>query len=129
MMAKMKLIQFLSSKLNEFLWRFQTDQPMVPFLAETLENTLRSITNTFISSDTMSKEDTLMKLTEVDRTDKNSYKSTEAIDVGMGANMHVSKYKKSSCFEKSALDVFFEWGANYIVFLMKLCSFTMMVLP
>ena len=59
--------------------------------------------------------------------DKNSYKSTEAIDVGMDANMHVSKYKKPSGFEKSTLVAFLERGAMYIVFLMKLCSCTTMV--
>ena len=35
--AKLKLIEFLSYKLNKFLRCFQTDQPMVPFLSDTLE--------------------------------------------------------------------------------------------
>ena len=33
----MKFLELLSSKLNEFLGGFQTDQPMFPFLAETFE--------------------------------------------------------------------------------------------
>ena len=32
--AKMKLVEYISSKLNEFLRGFQIDQPMVPFLCQ-----------------------------------------------------------------------------------------------
>ena len=32
--AKLKLTEFIASKLNCFLWGFQTDQPMVPFFCD-----------------------------------------------------------------------------------------------
>ena len=35
--AKMKLIEYLANKLNELLRGFQTDQPMLPFLCDTLQ--------------------------------------------------------------------------------------------
>ena len=55
--AKMKFLELLSSKLNEFLRGFQTDQPRTLFLAETLETLLRSFMNIFILS-VMLKADT-----------------------------------------------------------------------
>ena len=36
--AKFKFVEFIAEKLNTFLHGFQTDQPMVPFLCETLRN-------------------------------------------------------------------------------------------
>ena len=44
----MKFLELLSSKLNEFLTGYQTDQPVVPVLAETLETLLRSFMSMFI---------------------------------------------------------------------------------
>ena len=46
--AKLKLIEFIASKLNCILRRFQIDQPMVPFLWDVLENLLTSVMEMFI---------------------------------------------------------------------------------
>ena len=48
--AKLKLVEFLASKLNRFLQGFQTDQPMVPFLHDVLKEVLNSFMNMFIIS-------------------------------------------------------------------------------
>ena len=41
----MKFFELFSPKLNAFLGDFQTDQPMFPFLVETLEKLLRIFMN------------------------------------------------------------------------------------
>ena len=81
--AKMKLIEYLTNKLNEFLREFQTDQPMLPFLCGTLQKILRSIMNMFIST----SANPLIKLLKSDVT--TIYKSCEASDIGMGAKLYV----------------------------------------
>ena len=48
MAAKFKLVEFVAGKLNLFLRGFQTDQPMLPFLAEVLKDILSSIMSMFI---------------------------------------------------------------------------------
>ena len=48
MAAKFKLVEFVAGKLNLFLRGFQTDQSMVPFLAEVLKDILSSIMSMFI---------------------------------------------------------------------------------
>ena len=75
----------MSSKLNEFLRGFQTDQPMVPFLAETLETLLRSFMHMFILKNVMLKAGTQIKLLKIDVTDKSVYKPGENIDIGVEA--------------------------------------------
>ena len=75
----------MSSKLNEFLRGFQTDQPMVPFLAETLKTLLRSFMHMFILKNVMLKADTQIKLLKIDVTDKSVYKPGENIDIGVEA--------------------------------------------
>ena len=48
--AKLKLTEFIASKLNCFLWGFQTDQPMVPFFCDVMKDLLSSVMNMFIHS-------------------------------------------------------------------------------
>ena len=57
--AKFKFVEFIAEKLNTFLCGFQTDQPMVPFLCDTLKELLLSLMNMFILNQTMLKADTL----------------------------------------------------------------------
>ena len=48
--AKLKLVEFIASKLNRFLTGFQTDQPMVPFLHDVLKEILTTIMKMFMIS-------------------------------------------------------------------------------
>ena len=45
--ARLKLIEFIASKLNCFLRGFQTDQPVVPFLCDVLKDLLTSMMKMF----------------------------------------------------------------------------------
>ena len=107
----MKLFEFLSGKLNKFLRGFQTDQPMVPFLCETLEELLRSIMDMFISASTMKNATSLVKLMNIDVHDKAIYRSGDALDIGIAAKLAVSGYKQSVHFKMSVLLKF--WDGVY----------------
>ena len=101
--AKMKLLELLSSKLNEFSGGFLTDQSMVAFLADTLETLLRSFMNMFILKSVILKVDPQIKLLKIDVPEKNLYKPGENIDIGMGAKLYVSTYQRSPKFKESIL--------------------------
>ena len=51
MKAKLKFLEFVSNKLNKFLRGYQTDQPMVPFLCNSLKEILTSLIQMFIVND------------------------------------------------------------------------------
>ena len=106
--AKMKLIEYLASKLNEFLRGFQTDQPMLPFLCDTLQKNPRSIMNMFISTSAMGEANTLIKLLKIDVTDSSIYKSCDASDIGMCAKLYVTWYKMSPALKESVLQNFWK---------------------
>ena len=101
--AKMKFLELLSSKLNEFLRGFQTDQPIVTFLAETLETLWRSFMNMFILQSVMLKADTQIIQLKIDVTNKVLYKPRENINIEIGAKLYVSTYKRSPKFKESTL--------------------------
>ena len=105
--AKMKLMEYIAGQFNEFLRGFQTDQPMVPFICEVLESKLRSIMNMFIINEKMREADSLQKLLKVDVNDKNIYKPGETLNIGIGAKLKVTHFKKSSQFKQSLLTDFY----------------------
>ena len=76
----MKFIRLLSSKLC-----FTRDLP------ETLETLLRTFMNVFILKSVMLKAE--IQLLKIDVTDKN-LKLGDNIDIGMGAKLYVSTYKR-----------------------------------
>ena len=114
MPARMKLLEYVSSLLNEFLRGFQTDQPMVPFLCETLGSILRTILSMYINSSIMKKADNLAKLLNIKPDEPNNFKQKDLIDLGMGARLLISTYKKSSSFKQSKLSEFYSGAQSFL---------------
>ena len=106
MQAKFKFLEFISHKFNEFLRGFQTDRPMIVFVCDALEDIVRFLLNLFIKRPEMQKLDTLLKLTKIDVSDASLYKPSEHIDVGSGASLRTSTYKKSPEFKANRLKDF-----------------------
>ena len=65
-----------------------------------LQKILRSIMNMFISTSAMGEANTPIKLLKIDVTDLSINKSCEASDIGMGAKLYVTQYKKSQAFRR-----------------------------
>ena len=72
--AKFKFVEFIAERLYKFLRDFQTDQPMVPFLCETLKELLLSLMNMFILNQTCSKQ-MIHKVLKIYTSDINLHKS------------------------------------------------------
>ena len=62
----------------------------------------------FISTSAMGEANTRIKLLKIDVTDSSIYKSCEANDIGMGAKLYVTQYKKSPAFKESVLQNFWK---------------------
>ena len=114
MPAKMKLLEYVCSLLNEFLRGFQTDQPMVPFLCETLSSLIRTIMKMYINSSVMKKHDSVQKLLEIDASDRNNFKQKDQTDIGIGAKVFISTYKGSSSFKQFKLSEFYSGAQTFL---------------
>ncbi len=71
-LVKIKLVAFrdISRRLNVFLIKFQTDAPMVPFLADELQSIMRDLMRYFITKSALEKASTPYKLCKIDVTVK-----------------------------------------------------------
>ncbi|CAH3038939.1 unnamed protein product [Pocillopora meandrina] len=81
-LAKLQYFKCIASQLQLFLTNYQTDKPMVCFLATDLSTVLRDLMRRFIKDDVLSKATKVEKLMLVDVEDKSNHKSYKKIDVG-----------------------------------------------
>ena len=88
MKAKLKFLEFVSNKSNKFLRGYQTDQPMVPFLCNSLKETLLSLLKKFILNDTIKKTNTTLTLMKIDKNNVNLQKPFVLIQIGTAAKLH-----------------------------------------
>ena len=61
----------------------------------------------FINNDTMKKATSSFKLLKINTSDTSLYKQN-AVEVGMGAKMHIQELKKQPNFKKSTLLKFYK---------------------
>ena len=103
--VKLLFFEEVAKSLNAFLVLFQMDNPMVPFLVETLDELIRSLFSKFIL-----KYSTSATLLKIDPTDVVNHKSIADVDLGFAINYELQLLKKCN-FKKAAVQ-----------FLSKLCS-------
>lgn len=81
-LAKLHYFKCIASQLQPFLANYQTDKPMVCFLATDLSTVLRNLVRRFIKDDLLSEATKVEKLMLVDVEEKSNYKSYKKVDVG-----------------------------------------------
>ena len=81
-LAKLHFSKCTASHLQPFLANYQTDKPMVCFLATDLSTVLRSLMRRFIKDDVLSEGTTVEKLIVVNVQEKSNHKSYKKIEIG-----------------------------------------------
>jgi hypothetical protein len=83
-----RLHTFLSiaRQLQPFLTLYQTDRPMIPFMADDLNNLLRALMKRFVKSDVLRSADSLSLLIKVDVNKHENHHTYSKIDVGFAAD-------------------------------------------
>ena len=102
MKTKLKFLESL------FLKGYETDQPVVLFLCNSLKEILTSLLQMFILNDTIKKADATLKLMKIDINDVNLHKPYDLIQIGPAAKLHIPNYKKSTDIKESALWRFYK---------------------
>ena len=89
--------------LNDFLVTFQTGNPMVPFLTESLDNVLRTLCGCFLRKYVLEETRSVYKLLKVDFIDKTNQMSLDSVDLGFAIKHDVKVLKKSGKLNENQL--------------------------
>ncbi|KAJ4945774.1 hypothetical protein JOQ06_023452 [Pogonophryne albipinna] len=82
--AKLQFFFAISRTFSPFLLKFQTDEPVMPFLAKDLAELLKSLLRRFVKREFL-EDITPLKLTKVDAADEKNWVSPMNADIGLGA--------------------------------------------
>ena len=72
----------IAMSLNDFLVLFQTDNPMVPFLTESLDNVLWTLCGRFLRKCVLEEPSSVYKLLKVYFNDETNQVSLDSVDLG-----------------------------------------------
>ena len=111
LLIEVKLNSFLSlaKVVTPFLTVYQTDRPMIPFLASDLHTVVKQLLARFMKDDFV-ESITLSKMTEIDVSDAKLCKSSSKIQLGFTA---ISLLKQLLMSKKSNVLLVWQYGTNY----------------
>lgn len=94
--AKLKFALAVAVALQPFLTLFQTDRPLVFFLAKDLENIVRKLLTKFLKPSILCSSVGITGLLKIDIEDLNNHVPLEKVDVGQTAEQLLKSHKISA---------------------------------
>ncbi|RXN03167.1 interferon alpha beta receptor 1a-like protein [Labeo rohita] len=82
--AANQTVTFTAQYIAPFLKKYQTDEPVMPFLSNDLAELIKSLLRRFVRRDIL-QDITTLQLTKLDAADKNNWLQPKDIDIGLGA--------------------------------------------
>ena len=92
--AKLQVFVYISKVLKPFLVKYQTDEPMIMFLAEDLFDMCGMLMQKFVKKDVLDLADTMSKLANLKVLDKENHKAASDVDIGFAAKGTLAKLTK-----------------------------------
>ena len=124
--TKLKFFGSIANTLNGFLVKFQTNNTMVSFLAESLEEIIRSFSSSFIFKETLTNVNTCLRLSKLKFVDPNLHKRPVDVDPGIGIKLELSTLQKNGAI---TADQVLNFKRDVIKFLSKMCTHLAEKLP
>ena len=86
---------YIAKVLKPFLVKYQTDEPMIMFLAEDLESMCSKFMYKFVKKSVLDSADRMYKIGNLDVLDKQNHKLATEIDIGFAAKAILTTPGKS----------------------------------
>ena len=110
--AKLQFFITVAKVLLPFLEAFQTKRPMLPFMAEYLQNTLHTILQKFIQKGVMDKATSVAKPAKIEVSEKENLLPTKNVDICFATRKVVNNLQA----KKTVRDKFWSFRVNVLHF-------------
>ena len=109
MLAELHFFKYIVSTFKPFFTSFQTDNPMMPFLFDTIEKFMTRLMQKFMNKEVLEEANTACRLYKVDLTDKKIFLLAEQVDIGTAVKSTIKlnnlPYNKKLQFRKCCLEM------------------------
>jgi hypothetical protein len=126
--AKLHFSLTLAKQVKPFLTKYQSDNPLLPFLVSDLLDMLKSIISRFLTVEFAAQLKTCTQLSKVDLRDRGHHKQ---VDLGFAAEMYLqsAEFRKMRVSEKDVLGIRISAKAALIAFTEKVLEKSPMRYP
>ena len=126
--AKLHFSLTLAKQVKPFLTKYQSDNPLLPFLVSDLLDMLKSIISRFLTVEFAAQLKTCTQLSKVDLRDRGHHK---LVDLGFAAEMYLqsAEFRKMRVSEKDVLGIRISAKAALIAFTEKVLEKSPMRYP
>nr|XP_033499290.1 uncharacterized protein LOC117267472 [Epinephelus lanceolatus] len=87
---KLQFFLAISRSFNPYLTRYQTDEPVLPFLAKDLTELLMSLLQRFVKQEIL-QDRTPRQLTQIEVSEEKNWVSLRNLDIGLGAECAIKE--------------------------------------
>ena len=93
MLAQIAFFKLIAEEFQPFLTRFQSPEPLSPYLYATLFELTKNLLRRCVKKSTIEGVKTAKKLAAIDLNNKENFLNTRDIDIGFAANKYLNKSK------------------------------------
>nr|XP_020447106.1 uncharacterized protein LOC109955353 [Monopterus albus] len=94
-MAKFHFFMAVSRTFSTFLTKYQTDEPVLPFISKDLVMLMKSLLKRFIKEEILN-DITALQMVRLDTTNMKARKRPKNVDIGLGAEAVIKELQSSS---------------------------------
>ena len=105
-MTKLEFFISMAKQLQPFLLKFQTNDPIAPFLGQSLKDLLLTLMGHFIKKDVLEQTDSYPKLTAIDPCDKKKQVHCKYVEVGFAARQSLKSVTDNKTISELAVMTF-----------------------
>ena len=118
-LVKLKFFAKTVNELNKFLLLYQTDNPMVPFIAQSLVEIIRQFASTFILLEKLKAATSLVSLSKIDFKDGSCHKKAADVSLSIPIKVQLSDLKKRGKISDRQI---LKFKSDVVSFLSSLCA-------
>ena len=119
MISKLQFFNYVANIVEPFLRKYQTDQPMVPFLFFDLKDTVTKLFEIIIK---LEKCKTLSKMKQIDFSESDNLLPDGKINVGFAVTEQLKQLRKKNLVKSSEIKEFFKMARQFVVSMIEKLS-------
>lgn len=118
MLVKFKIFANTAKVLSKFLVAYQTEEPMIPFLVQSVED-ICSFSSMFLLKDTLNEANTCQRLSKLHFRDRAIQKYGQDVDSGKSVKLELADLKKNV---EASDNQIFKFKRDIVSFWLTLCA-------
>ena len=114
-LPKLNFFAYVASIVEPFLKKYQTDNPMVPFLFYDLKSVIKRLLEIVVKQEVLEKSTSWKKMKAIDLSSKNNLLSDEKVNAGFAVTEQLNLLKRKDLVTSSEVKQFLNSAKQFVI--------------